>query len=396
MSAAITFLTSLSQALSTISLYTEGHPARARVIHTSWEALSRLFADAPVADFTFLGGEVVHGNRVLRELKDWEWANRLAAIGIERLELVAPVTEAEFEAFIRLVHGRLRSGDGGEPLAPASPPTGIRHGRVSVGGEDLEELARRVVHVTVPYDLSAEVEGAKWVYDQVATTDTLPAVETETIIRSLALAMRQQGELMLPLLELRELEQYATAHACNVSVLAMGLAEYLGYAPRETRALGVAGMLCDIGNVRMPRGLLLKNGPLTEPERDQLELHCLEGARMILQRHPRMELAATVAYEHHLNLDGSGYPRLAFPREPHFASRLIRICDFYDAAMSRRSWRPALGNERALKELEAGAGTLFDPDLVGPFTTMLRQARVQRLAFDHPIAEVTAVAGEDP
>lgn len=393
MNATITFLTSLSQALSTIALYTEGHPARTRVIHACFEALQKLLGDAPSAEFTFLGGEVIHGNRVLRELKDWEWGNRLASAGVERLEFVAPVDEAELAGFIHLVHERSRGGEGAAPLEPASPPTGIRYGRVSVGGEALDELARRVVLATVPYDLTAEVEGTRWVYEQVATSNALPVVETETIVRSLALAMRQQGELMLPLLELRELDQYATAHSCNVAVLAMGLAEYLGYAPRETRALGVAGMLCDIGNTKMPRGLLAKTGPLTPEERTQLEAHCVEGARMILQRHSRMELAAVVAYEHHLNLDGSGYPPMVFPREPHFASRLIRICDFYDAVMSRRSWRGSMGNEQALKLLEAGAGTQFDPDLVGPFTTMLRQARVTRLAYDHPVVEVEGVEG---
>lgn len=388
MNTAVTFLTSLSQALSTISLYTEGHPARARVVHTSWQALQKLLATAAGAEFTFLGGEVVFSNRVLRELKDWEWANRLAGLGVERLEFVPPVPEEEFADFVHLVHERLRAAEVERALEPANPPTGVRYGRVTVGGEALEDLAHRVSGATVAYDLTAEVEATRWVYQQVASSEELPVVETETIIRSLAVAMKQQGELMLPLLELHDLDQYATAHSCNVAVLAMGLAEYLGYAPREARVLGVAAMLADIGNVRVPRELLLKPGALTPEERTLVEAHCAEGARTILQRHPRMELAAIVAYEHHLDLDGGGYPKLVFPREPHFASRLVRICDFYDAAMSPRSWRQSLGSEAALKLLEEGMGTRFDPDLVVPFATMLRQARVQRLAFDRPVVEV--------
>lgn len=395
MSSAVQFLTSLSQALSTISLYTEGHPARARVIQASWDTLTQMLAERPAVEFTFLGGEVVFGNRVLRELKDWEWSNRLVSVGVERLEFVPPVPPEEFQDFVGLVHAQLKLGEGNRILEPVSPATGIRYGRVSVGGETLDDLARRVVAATVSYDLTAEVEGARWVYEQAATSEELPVVETETIVRSLALAMRQQGELMLPLLELRELDQYATAHSCNVSVLAMGLAEYLGYAPREARLLGVAGMLADIGNVRVPKDLLLKTGRLSDAERKLVEEHCVQGARMILQRHPRMELAAVVAYEHHLDLNGAGYPRLVFPREPHFASRLIRICDFYDAAMSPRSWRPSLGSEQALKLLQDGAGTHFDSDLVGPFATMLRQARVHRLAFDHPVVEVEGVEVDD-
>lgn len=390
MSDPVQVLTSLSQALATIGLYTGGHPARARAIRTSWDALNDLLSGRGAVEFSFLGGEVIYGNRVLRELKEWEWSSRLVSLGIERLEFILPVPEEEFSAFIHLVHERLRPGEGSQPLEPVSPATGIRYGRVTVGGESLEELARRVVLTTVSFDLSAEVEAAKWVYEEAATSERLPVVETETIVRSLALAMRQQGELMLPLIQLQELDQYATAHSCNVAVLAMGLAEYLGYAPREARALGVAGMLADLGNVTVPRDLLLKGGALREEERRLVEAHCTEGARMILTRHPQMELAAIVAYEHHLDLDGGGYPRLVFPREPHFASRLIRICDFFDAAMSPRSWRAPLGTERALELLDEGRGTHFDPDLVGPFTTMLRQARVRRLAYDKPVIEVEA------
>jgi len=384
------FLTSLSQALATVGLYTEGHPARARAMRASWDALTGLLGTHQAVQFSFLGEDVVFGGRILRELKGWEWASRLVSLGIERLEFVAPVPEGSLAAFILLIHDRLRPGETGGPLEPASPATGIRYGRVMIGGESLDELARRVVRTTVDFDLSAEVEGVKWVFEQAATTDSLPVVETETIVRSLALAMRQQGELMLPLIQLQELDQYATAHSCNVAVLAMGLAEYLGYAPREARALGVAGMLADLGTVKVPRKLLAKAGPLNAEERRLVEAHCVDGARMILERHPRMELAAIVAYEHHLELDGGGYPRLVFPREPHFASRLIRICDCFDAAMSPRSWRESLGMDRALELLEEGRGTLFDPDLVGPFVAMLRQARVRRLAYDKPVIEVEA------
>lgn len=152
------------------------------------------------------------------------WSRR-GAVGVR-----PPVPEEEFADFVHLVHERLRAAEVERALEPANPPTGVRYGRVTVGGEALEDLAHRVSGATVAYDLTAEVEATRWVYQQVASSEELPVVETETIIRSLAVAMKQQGELMLPLLELHDLDQYATAHSCNVAVLAMGLAEYLGYA----------------------------------------------------------------------------------------------------------------------------------------------------------------------
>lgn len=396
MSDPIPFLTTFSQALATFTLYTDAHPARTSAVQASRDMLEAVLAEPGRVQFSFVGGEVVCGNRVLRELKEWEWAGRLESIGIEWLEFIAPIDADDYLAFLQLVHEGVRAGAAAAAVVPANPPTGIRYGRVVLTGGSLEELAQRAVTAGVAFDLTAEVEGVRWVHERVATSEELPVVETETIVRSLALAMRQQGELILPLLQLHDLDQYATTHSCNVAVLAMGLAEYLGYAAREARALGVAGILADIGNVRVPREVLLKGGALSEEDRTMVEAHCAEGARLILQRHPRMELAAVVAYEHHLDLDGGGYPRLAFPREPHFASRLIRICDFYDAAMSPRGWRPPLGSEVALGLLEAGAGTKFDPDLVGPFSTMLRQARLRPVAIEQPVLEVDGVLPDAP
>lgn len=391
MSSPAQFLMALGQSWAAVGLYAEGHPARVRAIQGAADALEELLEAPRRIEFSFLGGEVIQGNRILRDLRSWEWAARLAGIGVERLEFVAPVTIPDLNQFVLLVFQELSLGEAGPGLEPSQPATGIRYGRLSIGGESLTDLARLAIATTVEYDLAPEIAAVRWVQEQATTANRLPVVETETIVRSLALAMRQQGELMLPLLELQGLDEYAITHSCNVAVLSMGLAEYLGHAPREVRAIGVAAMLADLGNVRLPRELLLKEGALTAAERELIERHCVEGATMILTRHARMELAAVVAYEHHLDLDGGGYPVMAFPREPHFASRLVRICDCYDAAMSRRSWREPLGSEESLRMLEAGAGTRFDPDLVGPFATMLRQARVRRVAFDRPVVEVEAV-----
>lgn len=395
MSDPVPFLTAFGQALATLSLYAEGHPARERAMQAGHDALHRLLSGASAASFSFLSGEVVYGNRVLRELREWEWGARLAALGVERLEFVAPVEPGEFQAFVLVVHERLRAGSD-RKLEPQSPRTGIRFGPVSLSGESLEELAAQVVVTTVPFDLTEEVEAVHWIHERIAGSDELPLIETETIIRSLALAMHQEGQVVLPLLELSAWDQYATTHACNTSVLAMGLAEYLGHAPREVRAVGVAAMLHDLGNVRLPPGLLRKPGALSDEERTLMMTHTAEGARLILARQRHLELAAVVAYEHHLDLTGGGYPTLVWPRRPHLASRLVRVCDVFDAAMTSRPWRQALGAEAALRVLHDGAGTHFDADLVQAFTTMIRQARVRRMAANQPVVEVEAVEPSSP
>jgi putative nucleotidyltransferase with HDIG domain len=223
-------------------------------------------------------------------------------------------------------------------------------------------------------------------------TDDLPLVETETIVRSLAMAMHQEGQVVLPLLELKKFDQYTTTHSSNVAVLTMGLSEYLGYAPREVRILGVAALLHDIGKVKVPQEILLKPGKYTPEERKIIESHPVEGARIILTRHRNLELAATVAYEHHINLDGSGYPRYTFPREAHFASKLVHVCDIYDALCARRPYRDAFRPEQALTIVEDLSGRHLDPDLVNAFGTMIRQAKSKRMAMDEARVDVTAKA----
>ena len=392
MSDPVSFLTSLGQVLATLALYNEGHPARQRALQNSHESLLRLLEEEPDCRFSFLTGEVVYGNRVLRELREWEWAGRLAEIGVERLEFIPPVHFEDFDRFVCTVYDRLK-GDGQSPLlAPVYAPTGIRYGRVAIAGESGVEVADQPVVTTVQFSLEEELEGIEWIHEQVTDTDDLPMVETETIVRSLAMAMHQEGQVVLPLLELKRFDQYTTTHSSNVAVLTMGLAEYLGYAPREVRILGVAALLHDIGKVKVPTEVLLKPGKYTPEERKVIETHPVEGARIILSRHRGMELAATVAYEHHINLDGSGYPRYTYPREAHFASKLVHVCDIYDALWARRPYRDAFRPEQALVIVEDQSGRHLDPDLVHAFGTMIRLARSRRMAVDEAKVDVTAKA----
>ncbi|MDQ3996027.1 MAG: hypothetical protein M3303_03300, partial [Gemmatimonadota bacterium] len=100
MSDPIRFLTSFAQALSTMALYADGHPARERVVDRSYEALRDLQKDDPRPQFSFLGEEVVYGKLALRELRDWEWASRLAEAEVQRLEFEPDVTRQDYEDFL--------------------------------------------------------------------------------------------------------------------------------------------------------------------------------------------------------------------------------------------------------------------------------------------------------
>ncbi len=159
--------------------------------------------------------------------------------------------------------------------------------------------------------------------------------------------MHGESRVVLPLLQLKEFDQYTTSHSLNVAVLAMGVAESLGCSPGEVRAYGMAGLLHDIGKVRIPREILVKPGKLTAAEREVMNQHPQDGARSILQNEADLDVAAIVAYEHHIMLNGGGYPRLHYRRDCALASRLVHVCDVYDALRTNRPYRDAWSAEKA-------------------------------------------------
>jgi HD-GYP domain-containing protein (c-di-GMP phosphodiesterase class II) len=142
---------------------------------------------------------------------------------------------------------------------------------------------------------------------------------------------------------------------------------------KDVRGFGVAGLLHDLGKVRIPKEVLTKPGKLTDEEWTIMRRHPVDGAKIIYESDRQLDLAATVAYEHHIMLNGGGYPERHFSRECHKASKIVHICDVYDALRTNRPYRPAWEAEKVLTHMLKGAGDDFDPDIVNAFTTMMRQ-----------------------
>lgn len=369
------FLTAFAQALSTMALYSEGHPARERAIDRAHQLLRELQQSDPHPEFSFLGEETVYRNVAMREMRDWEWAGRLANAGVQRLEFADAVPREEFEDFLEQVLARLTLSMIDTSEARTTRRTTIKFGAIGIRGETRamqEAIEAPVETATIGYSLGEEVEAVRWMHAEVGDRGALPLLEAESVVRSLSVAMHGESEMVLPLLELRQFDEYTTTHCLNVSVLTMALAEHLGMGAGEVRTFGVAGLLHDLGKVRIPLEILNKPGKLTDEERSVMQAHTVEGAKIIITSDRELDLAAAVAYEHHIMLNGGGYPHRHFDRDCHQASKLVHVCDVFDALRTNRPYRAAWEAERVLGYLEEKAGTEFDPDVVRPFVQMMR------------------------
>ena len=378
------FLNAFAQALAAMALYRAGHPARERAIDVAYQHIHDLQAVTPHPLFTFLGDEVVFGQLPLRELKAWDWGKRLALAGIQRLEFEDQVGREDFEGFLDEVLARLT-------LSAISTESrqmrrsSIRFGAVGLKGET-DMAPEPLPTATIAFSLGEEVDTLRWLQGEVQTTGAVPLAEAEAVVRSLAVAMHGGRQIMLPLLQLKEFDQYTTTHSMNVAVLSMALAEFLGLAATDVRSFGIAGLLHDIGKVKIPLEVLTKPGRLTEDERTLMNDHPAAGARMLLEVHEELDLAVVVAYEHHIMINGGGYPVLHYARECHHASKLVHVCDVYDALRTRRPYREAWSFEKTLGYLRERSGLEFDPELCAAFVRMMQQWEPQVAVVPAPPA----------
>src|SRR5207244_5908373 len=249
-----------------MTLYRPGHPARERAIDDAYRELSDLQASEARPLFTFLGDEVVFGRLPLRELKAWDWGQRLALAGIQRLEFSDPVSREEFEGFLDEVLARLTLSTIDTSEVRQMRRSSIRFGAVGVRGGD-EQASSVIPTATINYSLSEEADTIRWVQREVQARGTLPLTEAEAVVRSLSIAMHGGRQIVIPLLQLKEFDQYTTTHSMNVAVLTMALAESRGLSARDVRSFGVAGLLHDIGKVKIPIEVLTKPGRFSDSER---------------------------------------------------------------------------------------------------------------------------------
>ena len=104
-----------------------------------------------------------------------------------------------------------------------------------------------------------------------------------------------------------------------------------------------------------------------------MQQHPVAGAKLIIESGRKLDLAAAVAHEHHIMINGQGYPTRHYHRPCHKASNLVHVCDVYDALRTKRPYRDAWEAERVLTYIEERAGTEFEPDISAHFVKMMRK-----------------------
>ena len=158
-------------------------------------------------------------------------------------------------------------------------------------------------------------------------------------------------------------------HLVDVAELAEQTARALGCTAGDLESIRIGAELHDIGKMAIPEAILQKPGALTDQEWTLMRQHTVAGERIVASSEALVDIAPLIRSSHE-RWDGGGYPDRLVGEEIPLGSRIIAVCDAFDAMTSDRSYRKAMSAEVAIAELRASAGTQFDPEVVDAFISL--------------------------
>jgi diguanylate cyclase (GGDEF)-like protein/putative nucleotidyltransferase with HDIG domain len=302
--------------------------------------------------------------------------------------------------FATLVKSGLRAGDwvgrwGGEEFVAILPDTDPLEA-LNLAEGDRKRIERHVlagngeIHVTCSLgvasypqdgsereDLIMGADNAMYAAKRLGRNQTRaahePLVQTMSALEPTPATAEKEEMLVvvdafLALLEARD--PGTSQHVRRVATLALKLALALGLSGSEAHLVSLGGLLHDLGKVAVPDAILGKHAQLDKAEREAMIQHPLTGAAL-LQPIPVLRDVAPIVRAHHEQMDGSGYPDGLQGEEIPLGARIVAVADAYDAMTNERVYHSALPSAEALRILQRGAGSQFDPRVVEMLARLL-------------------------
>jgi putative nucleotidyltransferase with HDIG domain len=354
-------------AMRSVTLYAPGHPLVQRSINALAEMLTTLHATSPSVTIGIVGDDLVVQDSPIPRAADSldKLIHQFRQVGIERVVIDQGVAPTELMQLIQTL--------GAANATPESSTVLNKLKKIRVGRLQLEEGVETPVADIATYRKLYDdaVSVAETLWDS-AKLDGMPDPDAGSqIVNSLADEVSQNRTALLALTTLKNYDSYTFTHMVNVSILTMGQARGLGIEGSLLREFGLSALLHDIGKVKTPSEILNKPEKLTDQEFAVLRRHTVDGAE-ILRRTPEIpQLAPIVAFEHHLRLDGTGYPFGVKRSMLNLGTMLCGIADVYDAMRSQRVYQEAFPTDRILAVLQRNDGKQFDQNLVRRFSQLV-------------------------
>ena len=346
------------------------------------------FASWSIGSLAFLPGLTRHEVRALLYAFDARaderslefFAGRLDELGVEHVTVGGPAGERSGQvaddapsAFYAQTATALAADDEEPVPRPRSPggPTPCSDDSTSAWPEPFAENGSMLALRTY----SACLDVCRELQEAVRDMRPLGTRRLRRVTQSVVDQVVQDEGALLAMTTIKEFDDYLFTHSTNVSILAVALGQRVGYDRLRLGELCLAAFLHDLGKTELPRDLLDKPDVLTAEEWELMREHPVASVNILLaQEHlsPSTLRAIVSSFEHHLNCDLTGYPRLRQKRHISLFGRIIAVVDRYDAMTSPRAYRHrTITPHEAILYLIDYAGTQLDPVLVRLFIDLV-------------------------
>jgi len=386
---------SFAAAVRSAQLYSKGHTLIARNINALANIVQQIHSTEPAVVIGMVGDKlIVNDVPVAKADTLTGLLKRLKQISVERVTMDRGVTSDEIMQMVFTIVTVEPRADGEPPQFSNMPH--IRAGRITTGQKT--ESTSKTDMATFKRAYSDAVSIAQSIWDSARSESQPDATVARTMIDGLAQAVSQNRTALLALTTLKNYDNYTFTHMVNVSILTMGQARALGIDGALLRELGLAALMHDIGKVKTPLEVLNKPDKLTDAEFTIMKRHVVDGAEILRATPDIPTLAPVIAFEHHLRIDGTGYPHEVKRGALNLGTMLCSIADVYDAMRSQRAYQQAFPTDRILAVLKRNDGQQFDQNLVRRFAQLIGIYPVGNLVKldTGDIAVVVSVYAPDP
>jgi len=248
---------------------------------------------------------------------------------------------------------------------------GIRIDRLKKVRESEQIDARKIIKKTY----FNAVSYAKGVMTKIKSGEKINIRKAKRVVETMVDQLLEEEQLLLSMTAVKDYDEYTYHHSVNVSILSIALGQRLGLSKKALTELGLVALFHDVGKVEIPYEILNKSTNFTDDEWGVIKRHPIWGVRAILKLRgfDRTTIRSSiVAFEHHMNYDFSGYPKVRNYIELDFYSRIVSLADQYDAMTSSRVYsRIPMSPDKALSIMMERAGTQLDPLLFKFFINMV-------------------------
>lgn len=193
-------------------------------------------------------------------------------------------------------------------------------------------------------------------------------------------------------------DEYTFHHSINVCILAMIMGKWLGYKKEKIKLLGIAAVLHDIGKVMVPDEILNKPGILTDIEYGVMKEHAKLGFQLLMNSGVTDESIKNIVLSHHERIDGSGYPLGLHSSQVNEQTKIVAICDVYDAVTSKRVYKDKENPLKGLKIILDSSYKVLDPYLSRLFidNTAVTYQGCKAMLSDERICKIIRIFPENP